>query len=231
MDGGVEVMSLPRPTESWKEKDIKNLYEICDSAMKLLDNSPIVSQDFRKCLHKGRKAIIEQIMELIMDERYFKSFMLYWEDAPGCLVKFLKNLEAVFTGNSEIKIRKNIVSPYGGLETLAAANVSLPQHTDWGGGDMKDLYNRCQNAMKFLDNSSIISENYRQCLQRGRYAIIENMKEFIVNTGDLRVQFGSGLHNKLDWKDDPLAFVRFLKHLEPVFTGDEEVKIRQKRAL
>lgn len=96
----------PRPTSDWSSDEIKIMYSDCDDAMKVLETNPaIISEKYRQRLKRGRAAIIEAMMEFIMNTTYFKiqygssKYVLYWRDAPDGLAKFLKQIETVFTRN------------------------------------------------------------------------------------------------------------------------------------
>jgi len=152
--------------------------------------------------------------------------VIYWRDVPHCIAKFVQSLETVFTGDKEIKIRKKTVAPAVGLATSAVAIAApLPKPTeDWNEEAIKLLYDDCQSAMKLLENNSaIISGNYRQCLQRGRDTIIENIMEFVMDTEYFMKHSGSTEY-QVYFPVFPQGLARFLHNIETVFTGDEELK-------
>lgn len=222
-------MELPLPVRiapNWNEDHIKSLYENWISAMKLLsENSPIVSQEYSYCLQSGRATILEKIMELITNKTYF-NWHLNWKDAPHCLAKFLQQLETVFTGNKEIKIRKKIRDP---AATSVAPVVSVPRPTEyWNEDDINTLFDECHFAMELLENNpAIISTEYKQCLQRGRDVIIENMLEFTMDPERFKKAAGSTEY-LFYWRGAPAALEEFLHKSEAVFTRDEELQITHK---
>lgn len=234
-------MFHPKPTENWSTDEIKTMYEDCHGAMESLDKSSLLSEEYKYCLQKGREAVTEKMMELIMNTAYFRQqftstrYVLYWRDAPQGIAKFVQHLETVFTGNKEIKIRKkasvrNAAATEVRLPSPAAATeVILPSPTsDWKEAEIKTIYEDCQNAMNVLvDHPAIISENYKQCLQRGRNGIVEAIMDLIRNKSYFNVQSLS-FHYVLYWEDAPKALASFLTRIESVFTNDEEFKIRRK---
>lgn len=234
-----EIMEVPLPVRRalyWSEDEIKIIYENWISAMKLLsENRPIVSQEYSYCLQSGRATILEKMMELITNNTYFKpqcgsgAYTLNWKDAPHCLAKFLQQLESVFTGNKEIKIRKKIRDPAVRLATSVAPIVSVPQPTEyWKEDDINTLFDECHFAMELLENNpAIISTEYKQCLQRGRDVIIQNMLEFTMDPESFKKEVGPTEY-LFYWKGAPAALEEFLQKAEVVFTRDEELQISTK---
>lgn len=231
-----QTMELPLPVRraaGWSEDEIKFIYESWISTMKLLSqNCPIVSDEYSYCLQSGRATILEKMVELITNKTYFKPqpgsgwWQLNWKDAPHCLAKFLQQLETVFTGNKEIKIRKKIRDP---AATSVAPVVSVPRPTEyWNEDDINTLFDECHFAMELLENNpAIISTEYKQCLQRGRDVIIENMLEFTMNPERFKKEAESTEY-LFYWKGAPAALEEFLQKLEDVFTRDEELQITHK---
>lgn len=223
-------MFHPRPTKDWNADEIKIMYEDCQRAMKSVDNSSLLSEEYKYCLQRGREVVTEKMMELIMNTGYFRQqynsskYVLYWRDAPQGIAKFVQHLETVFTGDKEIKIRKK-----ASVTNTAATKVRFPSPTcDWNEDEIEIIYGDCQNAMNVLvNNPAIMSEKYRQCLQRGRNAIIEAIMELIMNTSYFKMQYRSSKY-VLYWRDAPQGLVRFLTRIESVFTHGEEFKIRRK---
>jgi len=230
-------MVFPRPSFNWQEDDIKLLHNSWQSTMQLLSEySPITSEKYMDCLKKGREAIIEKMIELILAITYIKppdeseSFSLNWKDAPNFMAKFLQQLETVFTGDKEIKIRKKILAPAVGVAISAVVNVSVPTPTKyWKKDDIQTLYNECQSAMELLEkNPAIISEKYKQCLQKGRDIIMKTMMDFIMDPVNFPKDSVSSEY-MMKWERAPEALATILHYSETVFTRDEELQIREKR--
>lgn len=230
-----QTMELPLPVRhqpDWSEAEIKIIYENWISAMKLLsENCPIVSQEYSYCLQSGRATILEKMVELITNKTYFKpqagsgAWQLNWKDAPHFLAKFLQQLETVFTGNKEIKIRKKIRDP---AATSVVPVVVLRPTQYWKEDDINTLLDECRFAMELLQNDpAIISTEYKQCLQRGRDVIIQNMLEFTMDPERFKKAAGSTEY-LFYWKGAPAALEEFLHKSEAVFTRDEELQITHK---
>jgi len=212
------ALPLPRPTNDWTEEEIKTIYEDGGDALKFVDETGVVSETYGYYLKRGRESIIEKMMELIMNTGYFKEqyssskYVLYWRDAPEGIAKFLQHLETVFTEDEK--------KPFAPAETLPASPVPRPT-SDWSSDEIKIMHGDCDDAMKVLEtNPAIISEKYRQRLERGREAIIEAIMEFIMNTSYFKIQHGSSKY-VLYWRDAPDGLAKFLKRIEIVFTRNK----------
>lgn len=233
---GTDRISYPviRPYDWNTEAQFKLL---SDSWQLAMEKSPKLSDDYSFCLQNGRATILEKMVELITNKTYFKpqpssgDYTLNWREAPHCLAKFLQQLETVFTGNKRMKIRRNILaSTVTGVTTSAAATPTLPEATKyWTDGDIRTLYEYCEDAMKLLENNpAIISKEYKQCLQRGRDVIIKNMMEFTMDPAYFQ-KASESTEYLFEWQRAPEALERFLQHSEGAFTRDEELQIREKR--
>lgn len=101
---------------------------------------------------------------------------------------------------------------------------------DWNAREINIIYEDCQRAMESVDNSSLLSEEYMYCLQRGREAVTEKMADLIMNTAYFRRQYNAESY-VLHWRDAPQGIAKFVQHLETVFTGNKEIKIRKKASV
>jgi len=232
-------MALPRGRGKWSDGDIQLLYENWQSRkMILAEKAPLLSEKYRRCLERGREAITEKMIELIVNEAYVKKqsfanwYCLYWKDAPHFMAKFLQQLQAVFICDSEIKIRKKLIVPDVGVATSADGIVPLPTPTnDWSETDISTLHKECESAMSLLEkNPAILSEKYKQCLQKGRDIIMKNMMEFIMDTENFQKDPDSSEY-LLVWQRAPEALATILYRSETVFIMDKELQIREKRVV
>jgi len=228
---------LSRLPYDWNDGEIKIMYDGCQCAMKFIsEDTPVLDERYRRCLQRGRESIIEKMIELIINKTYFKpqcgsgQYRLNSKDAPYFITKFLQQIETVFTGDKEIKIRRKTLAPTVGVANSAAADVSLPTPTDyWSRHLIKGLYAECQRAMKIVENNpAIISGEYKQCLQRGSDIIIKHMMDFIMNPEYFPLDSASSQY-LFYWKRSPEALGVFLQHIGSVFTRDKELQIRVKR--
>jgi hypothetical protein len=146
------------------------------------------------------------------------------------MAKFLQQLETVFTGDKEIKIRKKILAPAVGVAISAVVNVSVPTRTKyWKKDDIQTLYDECQSAMELLEkNPAIISEKYKQCLQKGRDVIMKIMMKFIMDP-EIFPKEPMSSQFVVYWPHSHESLATILYRSETVFIVDQELQIREKR--
>jgi len=230
-------MPLPKPRSNWGAGDFDVLYKNWQSTMMTLsEKTPILSEKYRQCLQRGREAIIDKMIELIVNETFVKKqtfanwYSLYWKDAPHFMAKFLQQLETVFIGDNEIKIRKKMLVPAVGVATSAVGTVPVPKPTkDWNETDINILYKECESAMSLLEkNPAIISEKYKQCLQKGRDVIMKIMMKFIMDPENFPKDSTCSEY-LVGWQRAPEALATILHRSETVFIVDQELQIREKR--
>jgi hypothetical protein len=236
-------MPLPKPRSNWSGGDIGTLHNSWQATMRILsEKTPILSEKYNLCLKRGNEAIIDKMIEMIVNETFVKKqtfynwYSLYWKDVPHFMAKFLQQLETVFTGDTEIKIRKKMLAPAvgvatsaDGMATSAVGTVPVPNPTkDWNETDINILYKECESAMSLLEkNPARISEKYKQCLQRGRDVIMKNMMEIIMDPENFPKESNSSEY-LVDWQRSPEALAMILHRSETVFRRDKELQIRNK---
>jgi len=230
-------MPLPKPRSNWGAGDFDVLYKNWQSTMMTLsEKTPILSEKYRQCLQRGREAIIDKMIELIVNETFVKKqtfanwYSLYWKDAPHFMAKFLQQLETVFIGDEEIKIRKKTLCPSVGMATSAVGTVPVPKPTkDWNETDINTLYEECVSAVSLLEkNPAIISKKYKQCLQKGRDVIMKNMMEIIMDP-EIFPKEPTSSQFVVRWPRANEALATILYRSETVFIVDQELQIREKR--
>lgn len=229
-----DIMAFRRATFMWEEIDIVLLHETWLSTMEDLSKiTPIKSKEFSSCLERGSEVIIEKMIDLILSPTYIKppdgseKYSLNWQDAPHFMAKFLQQLETVFTGDKEIKIRHKILRHYAVKQTPAkSAENQMAKH--WNDADIETLSDACESAMKSLENNpAIMSSEYKQCLQKERNIIINTMMKFIMDTENFPKHSLSSQYI-LEWESAPKALATILHHSETVFTRNEEFHIGKK---
>jgi hypothetical protein len=229
-------MPLPKPRGSWSAGEIDKLQNNWISTMRgLSEKSPIRSAKYRRCLHRGTETIIHKMIELIVNEEFVKKqsfynwYSLYWKDAPHFMAQFFQQLETVFIGDEEIKIRKKTLFPAVGVATSADGNIPVPKPTqDWNETDINTLYEECESAMRLLEkHPAIVSEKYKQCLQNGRDVIMKNMMEVIMDP-EIFPKEPTSSQFVVYWPRSHESLATILYRSEDVFTRDKELQIRNK---
>lgn len=220
-----DIMAFRRATYIWPESDILLLHDTWVYTREDLSKiTTIKSKEFIRCLERGNEVIMEKMIDLILSPTYIKpsdvsGYSLNWKDAPHFMAKFLQQLETVFVGDKEIKIRHKIRHDAGNQTAAESADDQEAKH--WNGADIETLSHECESAMKSLENDpAIMSSEYKQCLQKGRNIIINTMKKFIMDTENFPKHSSSSQYI-LRWESAPKALATILHHSETVFTGTE----------
>lgn len=200
----------------------------------LAEDTPIKSEEYSICLEKGKDVIMEKMLELNFSTTYVKppdgsdDYSLNWKDAPHFMAKFLQQLETVFTGDKEIKIRGKILDPAVGVASSTENVLVLEATEDWNDEKIQTLYDECQSAMELLEkNPAIKSEKYKQCLKNGRNIIIKTMMEFIMDPRNIPMDSESSEY-LVGWDRAPEALATILHRSETVFTGGKELQLGRK---
>lgn len=229
------LIAFRKPEDHWQEHKSMFVHAIWLATMESLSKTtPIVSEEFCRCLERGNEVIIEKLIDLSLSPRYIKppdgskQHSLNWKDAPRFMAKFLRQLETVFAGDKEIKIFHRKLRAAERTKSSAKA-VDVPKATlYWKDDDIRTLYDACQSAMESLEKDpAIISENYKQCFRKGRNIIIETMMKFIMDTENFPKDSLSSQY-MLSRENAPKALATILHHSETVFTGNREFHIKKK---